>query len=324
MSCRRFRRHTSSIFVFLLFLLPMYLGILYVLKCGDPIIDSYIVQKMDVGAPVEKYKTFLAVLVTTSSNHIEKRDAARETWLTYGNSSMFKRFVIGTGSADQNEVARLNRENRGQGDLLLLDNVHDSYSTLSSKVLHMLAWLDRNVDFEYVLKVDDDSFARLDVMEKELKQRSGESLYWGFFHGDAKVPKEGPLEDHDWVLCDRYVPYALGGGYVLSADLVHYIAANVDSLKLYRSEDVTVGAWLGPLSIKREHDVRFDTMNHSRGCSNQYLVTHKQSEDEMRKKHQHLQKTGRLCETEYRKAKSYVYDWTVLPSACCKKKSGII
>ncbi|CAH1246945.1 B3GALT6 [Branchiostoma lanceolatum] len=188
----------------------------------------------------------------------------------------------------------------------------------------MLTWLDRNVDFKYVLKVDDDSFARLDVMEKELRQRNGETLYWGFFHGDAKVPKEGPLEDRDWLLCDRYVPYALGGGYVLSADLVHYIAANVDSLKLYRSEDVTVGAWLGPLDIKREHDVRFDTMNHSRGCSNQYLVTHKQSEKEMRKKHNQLKTRGRLCETEYRKAKSYVYDWEVLPSQCCKKKRGII
>ncbi len=85
------------------------------------------------------------------------------------------------------------------------------------------------------------------------------------------------------MLCDRYLPYALGGGYVLSHDLVAYIAATADMFSFYNSEvsdllffassiphhreslpfpllqDVSVGTWLAPLNITRQHDIRFDT-----------------------------------------------------------------
>jgi galactosylxylosylprotein 3-beta-galactosyltransferase len=46
------------------------------------------------------------------------------------------------------------------------------------------------------------------------------SLYWGFFDGRAPVQKSGKWQETNYVLCDRYLPYALGGGYVLSHDLV--------------------------------------------------------------------------------------------------------
>lgn len=35
----------------------------------------------------------------------------------------------------------------------------------------MLAWLDEHVAFEFVLKADDDSFARLDALLAELRAR---------------------------------------------------------------------------------------------------------------------------------------------------------
>ncbi len=38
-----------------------------------------------------------------------------------------------------------------------------------------------------------------------------------------------------------------------------------------------MGTWLAPLKVNRVHDVRFDTEFRSRGCSNSYLMSHKQS-----------------------------------------------
>ena len=56
----------------------------------------------------------------------------------------------------------------------------------------------------------------------------------------------------------RYVPYALGGGYVLGRELVSFIAENARMLELYNSEDAAMGAWLGGFKVTRKHDTRWD------------------------------------------------------------------
>lgn len=67
----------------------------------------------------------------------------------------------------------------------------------------------------------------------------------------------------------------LGGGYVMSHSLASFIHRNRDQLKLYRNEDVSVGAWLAGLRVRYAHDPRFDTEFRSRGCNNEYLVSDK-------------------------------------------------
>ncbi len=62
-----------------------------------------------------------------------------------------------------------------------------------------------------------------------------------------------------WALCDLYLPYATGGGYLLGSQLVAYLAENAHHLTRFFNEDVSVGAWLAPLNITRVHDTRFDT-----------------------------------------------------------------
>ncbi|XP_008046876.2 beta-1,3-galactosyltransferase 6, partial [Carlito syrichta] len=119
------------------------------------------------------------------------------------------------------------------------------------------------------------------------------------------------------------LPYALGGGYVLSADLVRYLRVSREYLRAWHSEDVSLGAWLAPVDVQREHDPRFDTEYRSRGCSNQYLVTHKQSLEDMLEKHRTLAREGRLCAREVQLRLSYIYDWSAPPSQCCQRREGI-
>ncbi|MGH0190481.1 UNVERIFIED_CONTAM: hypothetical protein FKN15_046848, partial [Acipenser sinensis] len=94
--------------------------------------------------------------------------------------------------------------------------------------------------------------------------------------------------------------------------------------KFWQSEDVSLGAWLGPVDVKRIHDPRFDTEFKSRGCNNKYIVTHKQSIEDMLEKHQTLIREGKLCKEEVKLRLSYIYDWNVPPSQCCQRKDGIL
>ncbi|XP_066126828.1 beta-1,3-galactosyltransferase 6 [Saccopteryx bilineata] len=273
---------------------------------------------------------FLAVLVASAPRSAERRSVVRGTWLGAarrgGPGDVWARFAVGTGGLGAEERRALEREQARHGDLLLLPALRDAYENLTAKVLAMLAWLDEHVAFEFVLKADDDSFARLDALLAELRARDParrRRLYWGFFSGRGRVKPGGRWREAAWQLCDYYLPYALGGGYVLSADLVHYLHRSREYLRAWQSEDVSMGAWLAPVDVQREHDPRFDTEYKSRGCSNQYLVTHKQSLEDMLEKHQTLTRDGRLCKQEVQLRLSYVYDWSAPPSQCCQRKEGI-
>ena len=170
--------------------------------------------------------------------------------------------------------------------------------------------------------MDDDSFVVVDRLYDELKHTNYPSgLYWGFFDGRAPVIRgeKEKYRETEYVLCDRYIPYALGGGYVLSANIVGFLAANAPLLKSYRAEDASVGTWLAPLKVHRVHDTRFDTEWRSRGCANTDLVSHKQSVEEMRSKQYSLVSRGTLCERETVARGAYEYNWKVPPSKCCPR-----
>lgn len=60
---------------------------------------------------------------------------------------------------------------------------------------------------------------------------SYKGLYWGYFVGRAKAHLSGKWKETDWFLCDNYLPYALGGGYVISYSIIDFIARNADDLR---------------------------------------------------------------------------------------------
>lgn len=217
---------------------------------------------------------------------------------------------------------------------------------------------DYGLGFKYVLKCDDDSFINLHYLLAEIPKMEytlansnlqfalnlspeklnhfittnvqtnekvannilvqNMSLYWGYFHGSAKIKSGGKWQESNWISCDRYVPYALGGGYVLSKSLVSFIGKNSEYLRTFKSEDVSVGLWLAPVNnIIRIHDIRFDTEWITRGCKNYYLVTHNIPPEDMTSMHENLVNNKQLCVQEEEKRKYYLYDWSAPPSQCC-------
>ncbi len=225
--------------------------------------DKNNVSRREIRNPLSKFDTsiqgtkekldyFMFIIILSSPNGYEKRKAIRETWLSFqvpNNLKVGHRFVIGTSGLDNELLENLFKERNQHGDLLLLSNHEDNYYLLTMKLLKTFIWVKNNVQSNFILKVDDDSFVRTNVLVKDLAAREKfERIYWGFFRGDANVKKIGKWAEKNWILCDKYLPYANGGGYLLSQDLVNYMAKISDMLQIYNNEDVAVGKGSIPLT----------------------------------------------------------------------------
>ena len=178
---------------------------------------------------------YLLVVVVLSSVHGEDRcDAIRQTWMRGHQDikpAVMVKFVIGTLDLPPSDLEALMAEEHTHHDLLLLSHLKESYHNLTRKVLYTFQWVDENLKFSYLLKCDDDSYVRLNTMAQELATRTSIiGLYWGRIF--KPTPKSsGKWAEKEWFLCDHYLPYALGGGYVISSDLIHRVAVNADGIQ---------------------------------------------------------------------------------------------
>ena len=275
-------------------------------------------------AEQEKPKAFLLLVLFSAPDNYFRREAIRNSWLkNRGHGGVSHLFSIGVRGLNPNALASLQKENEQYGDLMLLDTM-EGYEKLSTKLLESIKYACKEFEFQYLFKGDDDTFVNLKGMLDELSPKRKTRLYWGFFDGRANVKKIGKWAEPSWILCDRYLPHARGGGYVVSSDLANFISTNADYLQRYRSEDISMGTWLGALDIERLHDPRFDTEYRSRGCNNKYIVTHKVSTNNMIQLQDNLEQFGHLCETEVRLRLSFNYNWKSLPSLCCIRNDSSI
>ena len=246
-------------------------------------------------------------------------------------------FAVGTLGLSDEEIDQIKSEQKVYSDLLLIDDLFDSYPNLTLKMIKSTEKLVQTTpNFKFLLKIDDDSYVKLDLLAQDLIQYSSRlaamqqrkqtldnlELYWGYFNGRASIKKSGQWQEVNYNLCDRYVPYALGGGYVLSRNLVKYIAEHGQNLNRYISEDISVGTWLSPFrNIHRRHDLRFDTAYMPRKCKSSHFVLHKRTIKDMREIH-----SGNLCFSEVaydasKRPAEYFYDWTQSPSKCCDNRN---
>lgn len=184
---------------------------------------------------VAQVRAFLAIIILSHVPNQQQRIALRNTWLNLikDNHEIRYTFVIGSKYITDEQKLLITVESQKYKDVLVLPDVKDSYDFLTSKTLRSFVYINEHWEFKYVIKCDDDSFVKAVDILKELNTKSYNvpNLYWGFFNGAARVKRRGKWKEENWILCDNYLPYALGGGYVLSQRLVQLIANNSAHLK---------------------------------------------------------------------------------------------
>lgn len=81
--------------------------------------------------------------------------------------------------------------------------------------------------------------------------------------GSVNTPSDDEYLRHTSL--KKYMPYMLGGGYVLSSDLAEVIlginsqSKDQNLLKVMASEDVTIGFWLMSVELRRIDHVKMHT-----------------------------------------------------------------
>jgi len=228
----------------------------------------------------KNFTTFLLIMVPVLPKSFHSREVIRNTWYKglRDSKDVMLRFAIGTaGLVDINVVNKLATENRTFGDLIYFDKHKESKMALTEKTLLMMQWADCNVQFSYFLKCDDETFVFIDKLIAELKKRPlATRLYYGLIRNNSKPHQSGPWADKKWKLGSTYLPYALGGGYILSSDLIKLIVENIDYLQWHPNEDTAVGSWLAPYKIELRNDklicVSFGEWRPDDGCPKNQVI----------------------------------------------------
>ena len=173
----------------------------------DPIHAAYPNLKDGFTGALKSQSTFLVILIISHPKNIERRTAIRQTWINIPDRNIRKEllplFVVGNENLSEEVSKKLEEERNGNKDLLVLP-IQETYTTLTQKILESFVQIERNVNFSFLLKVDDDSFVNLAIMVDELKNSNyNKGLYWGFFDGRAPIQKTEKWAEMDYVLCDR-------------------------------------------------------------------------------------------------------------------------
>ena len=82
-----------------------------------------------------------------------------------------------------------------------------------------------------------------------------------------------------------------------------------------------------PMKLERRHDVRYDMEFVSRGCRNEYTVSHKQSINlriRGRSRGHWRQLVISVRKPEYQTRLSCEYNWNAEPTKCCERKRGML
>ena len=226
--------------------------------------------------------TFLLILVSIRPQALEQRTLIRTTWYKGFSDSkdVMLRYLMGLKGLNVSDISRLHDENRQYRDLVFMEDFEEGYRALTNKTALLFRWAYENVDYTYLMKCDDDTFVYVHNMIVELRKRPTTGrLYYGamVLNTTPKLNPNSKWRDTTWDLAKTYLPYARGGCYILSADLVTLMAKEFRHLKWYPNEDVSVGSWLAGFDYERRDDDLFCYNTKTKNvhpCRKDYRVAH--------------------------------------------------
>ncbi|XP_076841584.1 N-acetyllactosaminide beta-1,3-N-acetylglucosaminyltransferase 3-like isoform X2 [Brachyhypopomus gauderio] len=215
------------------------------------------------GGPHNSTHVFLLLVIKSSPANYERREVLRKTWAAERlQNGKWIRTVFLTGTSGEGyQKLRLNKllqlENREHQDILQWD-YKDSFYNLTLKQVLFMEWLERWCpNTHFLLNGDDDIFANTDNMVEYLKGLDGEDgskhLFIGslaFYLGPIRTKNSKyyiPVQVQE---SERYPPYCLGCGFLLSRFTARNIYNMSHSIPLMPIDDVYIGMCLEKAGLK--------------------------------------------------------------------------
>ncbi|KAK9747992.1 hypothetical protein RND81_02G028800 [Saponaria officinalis] len=229
-------------------------------------------------------KLFIGIL--SAGNHFAERMAVRKSWMQHDlikSSEVVARFFVALHSRNEVNV-ELMKEAEFFGDIVVVPYM-DNYDLVVIKTLAICEYGVRTVAAEFVMKCDDDTFVRVDVILREAyKAAESSSLYMGNINYNYKAFRNGKwaVTYEEWPK-EYYPPYANGPCYVVSSDIAHFIVSEFENhrLRLFKMEDVSMGLWVEKFNstnpVKYVHSLKYCQF----GCIEDYYTAHYQSPKQM-------------------------------------------
>jgi len=225
----------------------------------------------------------MVVIVMSARTHTERRKIIRETW---GNGHGNVYFIISAAcpfpkwqmkfesatceqdSSKTSEDIDLNhlkyiqaQENDLEKEQILYRDMiytpkHESYHGLVHKLKEGYGWVVKYTKADWILKVDDDTYARIDSVAKYLNQFSPlKPTVVGDIIWSSPVRRDGKWAEHTNYKHETYPPWARGAsGYVVSRPVAEFISSNKSLLYEYQGEDTSMGIWLDESPLRNNVD----------------------------------------------------------------------
>jgi len=226
---------------------------------NDTIVETY--EEESVSPTINfsyKRTTFLLIMVSIQSEEFSARQCIRNTWYRGFSDSedVMMKFVIGTKGVTNSTLKRLQNEINNFKDITFLEHIEDNSFTTTNKTLSMFVWAHENVNFTYMMKTEEFTFVYVNNMIDELRKRPEHTgLYYGKVQFKRRPIRKGSQwADPDWDLAKYYLPFALGGGYILSADLIGLLVQRNEYLAYHPNEDTAVASWIAAYRYERRSD----------------------------------------------------------------------
>ncbi|CAL9151323.1 unnamed protein product [Musa hybrid cultivar] len=254
--------------------------------------DSEHVLDLDIlkssAIPIHK-SVDLFVGVFSTANNFKHRMAVRRTWKQYDVvrvGSVAVRFFVGL---HKNEMVNeeLWKEANTYGDIQLMPFI-DYYTIITWKTIAICIYGTNVLSAKYIMKTDDDAFARVDELLTSLQRAN---ITHGLLYGrinfksrpNRKVDSKWYITPEEWPE-ERYPPWAHGPGYVVSHDIAKGVHKQYERghLKMFKLEDVAMGIWIEEMKNKGM-DINYKNENRINidGCKAGYVVAHYQEPREM-------------------------------------------
>ncbi|KAJ3691359.1 hypothetical protein LUZ61_020523 [Rhynchospora tenuis] len=145
-------------------------------------------------------------------------------------------FVICNGTNNEEKISMLELEMMAYDDIIVLNCTETIvFSKTHSYFTSLPDLFGRGRPYDYVMKTDDDTYLRLDALVASLRDKPRNDMYYG-----VEIPCNG-TEFNFWIPA----PFMTGLGYVLSWDLVEWMAdSEAPDYLMLQPEDMMVGWWL--------------------------------------------------------------------------------